>query len=369
MIINLKDLVPTNWNTREIGSNKIKVGYKNLGRGNSPKPFILPKTISVDERFVEAMAMYMGDGKLSADPIHLGFASIDVEMVKFVLDFFMQVFSIKLKDMTITFVHREFNSNVLLDCSRILRIPSSKFRLQQSLRSRNPVCDIQITGKIFRIIFGKLMDSFLSSDFLLNRQLRRAFLRGLFAAEGNIAINHHENYIVCMQYCLGLHEKRLLWLIKRALKMEGITFADNVQKQCNSHSIVITNWKNYLKCWKMDLFRLNDRKEYNFLSKVKITKFSCSLKPAIKKDLFNIKYHSHRQVAFLIGILPSAYCLHANNKSEFLNIEYVIKLSKLADIPLDKIRKNIIEFRVNDITQIDDKEFIDFVFELKKYTV
>jgi len=70
--------------------------------------------------------------------------------------------------------------------------------------------------------------------------LRRAFLRGLFAAEGNIAINYQENYIVCIQYCLGHHEKELSNLIKKALDLEGIKYVSFTRESKGSLLVRIT---------------------------------------------------------------------------------------------------------------------------------
>lgn len=369
MKINIKKLVPKEWTIEKLNNNKIKVYYINKGRGSSPKPFILPQTIFVDKEFIEAIAMYLGDGKLSADDKHLGFTSIDSDMVKFVLDFFVKRFNVSLKDFTVSINCKEFKKEILNRWAKALDIPSSKFRIQTTLRSRNPSCDLQLSGKVFRIIFEKILNEITSSDFLLNQQLRRAFLRGLFAAEGNIAVNYKQNYIVCVQYCLGSHEKDLSSLIKKALDIEGITYNESIKKSDKSWTIVITNWKNYLKCWKIDLFYKNARKEYLFLNKLRITKFSCKIDSNLKDKLLNIKHFSHRQLAFFIGANPAMFCKVLKNKADYINIEYIIKLSKIASIPLDDIKTNIIKFTVNDVTLINDKEFIDFIFDLKSYLV
>ena len=47
--INIKELVPKEWNIEEVNNNQIKVYYINKGRGSSPKPFVLPKAVNVDK--------------------------------------------------------------------------------------------------------------------------------------------------------------------------------------------------------------------------------------------------------------------------------------------------------------------------------
>ncbi|MBU1111573.1 MAG: hypothetical protein ABIG93_02120 [archaeon] len=76
LVINIQELVSESWSVGKL-SNMIKISYLTKGRGNNPKPVIIPSKIIVNERFVEAVAMYIGDGKLSDDKRHLDFTSKD----------------------------------------------------------------------------------------------------------------------------------------------------------------------------------------------------------------------------------------------------------------------------------------------------
>ena len=118
---------------------------------------------------MEAIGMYVGDGKLSADLNHLEFTSIDDDMLKFMLNFFKNRFNLNIEG----FTKREFA--------------------------------FQINGKIFRILFGKVIERIYNSDFYCGKELRKAFLRGLFAAEGGIGIVRKENYIAYMAFHLSLN--------------------------------------------------------------------------------------------------------------------------------------------------------------------
>jgi len=86
--INLLDLIPIHYLIRLINKDFVEVYYKTNGRGNSPKPFRLPKKIAIDELFMEGISMYIGDGKLSTDLNHLEFTSKDKDMLKFMFKFF-----------------------------------------------------------------------------------------------------------------------------------------------------------------------------------------------------------------------------------------------------------------------------------------
>ena len=95
--INLLDLIPTEWYVENL-DNHIRVSYQTKGRGNNPKPFILPRMLILDKEFIEGISMYIGDGKLSKDLGHLEFTSKDKDMIKFMLDFFKNKFNIRDKD-------------------------------------------------------------------------------------------------------------------------------------------------------------------------------------------------------------------------------------------------------------------------------
>ena len=366
IVIQLIDFVPKEWNF-ELIDDFIIVWYIIKGRGNSPKSFTLPREVLLDENFIEAVGMYLGDGKLSKDLVHLGYSSIDMDMSKFILDFFMNRFGVGIEHMTISIRFKEFKKEVLQQWSNALGVPTTKLKVQMTQLSRNESCEMQISGKVFRILFGNILETIQKSNFLNNKKLRRAFLRGLFATEGNIAINQKQNYIVCIQYHLSYHETYLASLIMKALKLEGIKHTYFKQERDTSLTIRMTGWQNYQKCWGSNLFGRSLRKEFLFLSKMRVTRFSCKLSEKMKERLFNVNYFSHRQLALFVGWNPTSFCKLLRRECEYVNIEYIIKLSKIASVPLEKVKTGIIEFRVNDVTPIEDKAFIDFVFDLKVF--
>tara|TARA_Y100000310_G_scaffold94955_1_gene92768 strand:+ start:5111 stop:6223 length:1113 start_codon:yes stop_codon:yes gene_type:complete len=368
MEINVEKLVPKDWIVEKIEDDQIKVYYLNKSRGSSPNPSILPKVIHVDKEFMEAVSMYIGDGKLSNDKHHLDFTSKDGDMVKFMLDFFTNRLNLKITGIRYQLRYKIFQINSVEKWAKHLGVPTTKINLQHSKRYKEECISMQISSVILRNIFGKIIERILENDFSNNSVLRRAFLRGLFAAEGSIGIVRKENYISYIAYHLSFDkEEKLANFVQKLLQFEGVTSKQIFKETKGERYIQITNWKNYHKLWKIDLFCLNARKEFKFLSKLKITKFSCKINSELKRKLFLIKHFSQRQLAFLIGAQPNMFFNILNSKRDYVNVEYLIKLSKVASVPLDSIKRNIVEFRVNDITPIGDKEFIDFIFDLKAY--
>jgi len=152
------------------------------------------------------------------------------------------------------------------------------------------------------------------------------------------------------------------------LQKEGIFCVENKRESNHSLEIRFTSWKNYHRCWKIDLFRLNLRKEFLFLNKLKLTKFSCRVSDDLKNKLFDLDKISHRQLAFLIGTEPANLAYHKSEKG-FIDVKHLVALAEVNSLHLDTIKEGVEEFRVNKITPVKDKDFIDFIFDLKSYIV
>lgn len=329
-IINLKQLIPKEWGIEHLNKDKMKVSYKNIGRGNNPKSFALPTYLLVDKILIEGLALYIGDGKLSKDTYHLEFTSKDKDLLKFMFGFFKDKFYVKNRD----FIFRE-----------------------QAF---------QISGVILRVIIGKVIEEIYKSDFYKNEGLRRAFLRGLFAAEGGIGLVKKENYIAYVAFHLSyVKEEKLANFVQYLLKLERISSKQITRETKGERYIQITSWKNYSKCWKIGLFDICGRKRRVFSDKLYNTKFNCKLDGEIKKKLMLTPGLTQRQLALRIGVSPPLICC-LKKKGTYLGIEHIIKLSEIAKIPLETIKKHIEDFRVNNQTKIKDREFIDFVFGLKR---
>jgi len=329
MKINIEKLVPNNWIVEQVTNALIRIYYINVGRGNSPKPFILPNIVLLDKEFIEGLSMYIGDGKLSKDLGHLEFTSIDEDMINFMKKFFKNKFNIKYKDFM--------------------------FRKQA----------FQISGVILRTLFGKVTEKIYNSNFYHDKKLRRAFLRGLFAAEGGIGINRKENYIVYMAYHLSYEkEEKLANLVQSLLYLEGINSKQLTRKNKGERYIQITNWKNYYKCWKIGLFDLCQRKKGVFLNKIKKTNFFFKLKKEFIRKLLNSSGLSHRQISLKLGIRPETLCILNKGKTSYINKIDLSKLTKFNRILSDETRRNIVDLRVNRTTHINNSEFVDFILGL-----
>ena len=325
--INLINLIPKEWSAKDLDNDYIEIFYKTIGRGNNPKTFTLPKSIVIDKNLLEGISMYIGDGKLSKDLHHLEFTSRDKDMIEFMLNFFRNKFNLKNRDFM--------------------------FRKEA----------FQISGKILRILFEKIIKQIYNSDFYHSRELREAFLRGLFAAEGGIGIVQRENYISYMAYHLSYEkEEKLANLVQRLLNLEGISSKQIIRKNKGERYIQITNWQNYWKMHKDAIFDLNQRKKNKFLEHIKKKKFYLKITDELKNKF--LEKTNKNKISIYLNRTPSY--VFKMMKSNYFRFDNLIKLAELKNISLEKVKENIIEARTRNSFIIRDKNFIKFIFEIKK---
>jgi DNA-binding transcriptional regulator WhiA len=98
------------------------------------------------------------------------------------------------KDITFSIQYRDFKPKVN-NVAHIFSFDSSRITIRYSESHKFSAYHIQINGAVFRLVFERFLDWFLNSNFLENEDLRRGFLRGVFAAEGCVAVQWKEMYI------------------------------------------------------------------------------------------------------------------------------------------------------------------------------
>jgi hypothetical protein len=326
LTVNIIELVPKEWTVEEVDDNLFKVYYINKGRGNSPKPIILPKEINISNKLIEGMSMYIGDGKLSKDLGHLEFTSKDFDLLNFMRNFFERI--------------------LLQKVNRI--------------RKRNNAYSFQLSSKILRIIFGTIVEKVLAVDYSLEPKLRKAFLRGIFAAEGSVNIQKKENYLAY----LGIHlsyekEKELANLVSSLLNLEGVSHKQFSRPNKGERYIQITGWENYFKANQMNLFSLSKRKTQQFQDHLNSRKLYFN----INSDFLNIilKEQNKRQLAFEINEDYNALRRRIVKKS--LGKEQMKKICALFSISKKEILPFVNTIKIWNSSPIKNRETINYVID------
>jgi hypothetical protein len=367
--INLDYLVPADWAYEELDDGKAMINYT-ASRGNyNRKNFILPGDIPVDKRFVEAIALYLGDGDYNKiNKAHLSFVSKDKELVAFFLNFLRHYFNLNNRDLTVVVRYRRRNPHIKKEWGRVLRFHSQKIITKSSKRHKEEACTIQVNGVVFRKVFELVINKFLGKgEFLRDKCLRRAFLRGLFAAEGNVGIDYKERYISQISFSISTKEIVLRDFIIKALNYEHIRHRINIYEDSHSLVISISNWGCYLRLWKISLFDLCRRKKGQFLTIARNLDIYFCLKPSFRKKFFSDIPMMQKHIAKLIGSWQ-ANVSRTITGNHLLRVEQIVTLLDYSACTKKEVIDNLVYARVGSLTKLNvTKDLLRFLKELKSF--
>lgn len=342
MKIKIKELVPADWtiNATEKG---VTLWFK-AKRGNyNRKSFVFPEEIDIDERFVELMGLILGDGDMHRkEKCHFGYASKDPELSVFVLNLLRQKLFLENKDITFLIQYRHVDPEVT-KLAESLNIDAGTIKTRFSSRHNHPTLQIQVNGVVFRLMLEKIVSNFLDSNFLQEPDLRRGFLRGLFAAEGCVGIKHREKYINQIEFALSIHEVELLSILVKALSLESITFKVIKNEKHHFVQIIIQNWQNYLKCWQIGLFNRCERKKKSFLDVAQNSKVYAMVTPADLQKLS--KKYTQRELATIIDSWQGNVC-------QILRQEIWLSLKQIQILENLGFTFSIQKLRVGNLTEL-----------------
>lgn len=337
--------------------NRVNILYKNE-RGNDPKPFIFPHFIEVDENFIEGIGIYCGDGKLTInDLLHTEFTSKDEDLFKFILKFFTSRLNVGLEDATLS-IRSNFPESVER-WSRVLEIRKNKFKIYKHTPSPDKKApednlSIQINSVIFRKVYQKLIERLLLI-IKSESNLRQAFLRGHFAADGSVRVVYDSKpYIEGIGFYYDIRKEQ--WLknyILDCLELEGfINLKIFENKENNEGLIKITNWSNYVKCWEIKLFDRCLRKKKTFsdiLSKIEVYS---RLENNFRKYLFKSLNLTYQQIGEKIGIKKKKVWQKIAGK-QLLQVEQIARIIGNTYISWGDVIENSIGLRVGNLSNLN----------------
>lgn len=369
MLTETPDLLE-HWIWKPLDKHRVCVSYQ-AKRGNcNRKSFILPNTYKVDKQFMEALGLYLGDGDFnSKEKRHLTFCSKDKELATFFLDFLRNYFLIKNNDLTILVQYKKQNKHLKQEWSKALKIEKNKIATRFSNRHRDEACHIQVNGVVFRKIFEKIIHNVLSTTFLRKTDLRRAFLRGLFAAEGSVGIDYLEKkpYISQITYNLSLFEESLKEFICRGLELENIHYKIFRDEKDTSLEVNIQRWDNYLKIWNIKVFDLCQRKKNKFITIAKELNIYLQFNDSFRKKFFAGLPLLQKQIAKIIDSWQANVSRTITGK-HLLRIEQLIKLLAYSNTTKKEVKQNITLIRVGNLTSIyPSPEVFNFLKEFRSF--
>lgn len=358
---------------KEVSQNRVLINYtlKNSWHGNyNRKPFVLPSSIPIDQRCVEALALFLGDGDPHRkDKNHLSYSSKDKDLIIFFLGFLRQYFYIKNKDITVSVFYKKKDPHIIKEWSSILHVDRRKIFTKQSSRHRNQTCVIQVNGVIFRKLFDAFVEKIITRRLLRIPIFRRAFLRGLFAAEGCIGIDFLSGkpYISQVSYSISFVEKTLESLICFCLDLEKIHYRVYYREESSSTDIIISNWENYLKLWWIGTFNLCKRKKYKFFKVARNIDIYAHLHANFRKKFFQSIHLYQAELATIIDSWQANVCKTIRGK-HLLRMEQFKELIPYSNYNKVDILKNTAYFRIGSLTKINPSLVISFfLYEIKSF--
>ncbi len=353
--IDVTEVCPKEWDIEQIDKELVKISYTFKGRGNQPKPIIIPKKIEIDEQLLACVGMYLGDGKLSPDNYHLEYTSKDKDLSTFMLDFFRNRFFIK--NYSFNYYYNAYSEESFKEWLFALQVSNEHVNKHQSDRHGHDCVSFQIGSKIFNLIFKSIINQVLQSRFSSNSILRMAFLRGVFAAEGSINYHHGEKYIVYVGFHLSyLKEQELAKLVMNLLEIEEIPAVLKQRSSRGEVYIQITNWQNYWKCYKMGLFDLCKRKKMHFLDCARKAKYHAFISDEFIKEVLDGT--NQRQLSLATNIDTVTMCNSVRQKC--FTLQNILKICKARDISIEVLKAKIMKIRVGNHKWIEGGEFVDF---------
>lgn len=352
----------------ELPEDKVEIWYKNkrmyrkIG-GTDPRPFILPRLIELDEEFAEAIGLYLGDGKTTeSDTHHLDFVNKDCDIIVFMLNFFNERLLANLNKMTISIKYKYGNKYRILEkWSKWLSIPKSKFKISYQPRNRYDTISIQINSSVLRKVFFEIIKVALNS-IKSNKNLRRGFLRGYFAAEGTVGYNEKENYLNYVGF--SYNPKTEAWLRNYCilcLAKENIVSVFR-ERNGNKGEIIVTKWANYQKLLSIQIFDRCERKKKKFLEILMTRDIYCDLTRNFRQSMFTSLGMTQNQISKIIdsyqgNVSKTIHGMHLLSKHQIKDLLPYTNLSLLDFI------KNTQAIRIGNSELISDREFIENILK------
>ena len=369
MKINIIKLVPKNWLIKDLG-DKIEVTYKSKRGNYNRKAFVFPKEICMNEKFMEGIGLYLGDGDLNRkEKGHLGYCSKDKDIAKYAFSFLQSYFNVKIKDITFLVQYKTKNKKLKEEWASYLSISKEKILTRFSDRHRNECLQIQVNGVVFRKIFELVIKEALKKDFINNKKLRRGILRGLFAAEGNIGIDYIEKkpYISQIDFNLHINENKIKDYICKILELENIGYRISKDEKDNSLVVSISNWNNYLKLWKINIFDLCKRKKNKFEEICLNLNIHFNFNNKFREEFFKSLNIYQKDIAKIIGSWQ-ANVSRTIDGIHLLKVEQLNKLLPYSNFTKKEILNNLDYIRIGSLTNLKpNKDILEFLKTFKSF--
>lgn len=314
--------------------------------------FMFKKYIHIDNFFVTCLGLSLGDGLNNPNMRnnHYNFASINFELAFLIYDWLKNYLNVNPSKMHIS-IRIPFNQKEL-NIKNLEKRFDYKIRTYKVSRCANQMLFIQVSNGVFQCFYLSLFNK-LKEKILTKSCLRRAFLKGLFAAEGHVK---HSVYgtLESINFAFNPQEKEFLLFVKKCLKKEGIFSKENKK----GSSLYFCGYENMIKFYLTGAPSLHREKEGKFLELVK------NVRPVLhfkKGYLEPLRDYSQHKLANILGCSQSSLCKAL--KMNFFSLEHLIKLGEMLDASFESIMQNVWFITIR-TSSVKNKNSIKFLLSL-----
>lgn len=196
--------------------------------------------------------------------------------------------------------------------------------------------------------------------------MRRGFLRGYFAAEGTISYHKIKQIICSMSFSYS--PKKEIWLrnfCRSCLLNENVNSKYKESRIKDEGKIIISNWKNYIKFFEMNIFDRCIRKKDVFLKLLKRPLIYCYLNSEYRTIIFKNNVTQEKLAEIIKSTQGNVSQIIKGNRP--LEVTQIIRLCKKFNKNINKIKRGIkkIQFYHSSTKIRPKKEFIDLIFSLR----
>lgn len=308
--------------------------------------FSFKKLIKFDESFVMSLGLSLGDGlnNPSIGNSHYNFVNTNFELVSLIYAWLKTSFGFN--DSAIQLILRYPANEAVPGTANIKKNFHCKLSLYKDFRSSRVSLVLQVSNNIFQSIYSSLFKK-LNQIILKKTVLRRAFLKGLFAAEGHVK---HSTYgtLESMSFSYNPYvEQKLISFVKKCLEAEGINAKDNKRGL-----LYFCSYENMLRFHLIGGLSLHKAKEEKFIKLLKNAEVVLHFKNGY---LAPLRKHSQHKLAKTLNCSQSA--ISKAFAENFFPLKHLLNLHQDLDVSYSALL-TATEFATIRTSFVRDKESV-----------
>ena len=331
--------------------NNIVVWYQPKTRARSESTF--KRLIRLNSYFVACLGLSLGDGlnNPSKRNTHYTFTNTNFQLTYLIFKWLRTIFGLNSNKIQL-FLNVPITTKHVPDTKSLERKFHQKIVVYKLDRYRNQTLTLQFSNRIFQCLYSTLFHK-LKGTILYGPVLRRAFLKGLFAAEGHVK---HSVYgtIESMSFAYNPRiETDLMSFVKSCLKKEQI-YAKN---DPNGY-LYFCGYENMIRFYLLGGLSLYKAKEEKFIRLLKNAELVLHFKNGY---LTPLRKHSQNKLAKTLNCSQPAICKAL--KKGFFPLKHLLKLQNDLDISRSVLIAAT-EFITVRTSFVRNKEAIKFLLSL-----